>query len=83
MVLANGQHVKFGPSEWDVVEGFLYPQTKRVKGLCNKNIHHLETQWEWGECEEDIAFDDLWFAVRGGGGGTWGVLISSWQQLHD
>ena len=48
MVLANGQHVKFGPSEWDVVEGYVYPQTRKVKGLCNKNVHHLEEEWEWG-----------------------------------
>ena len=54
-----------------------------MKGLCNKNVHHLEEEWEWGECDEDIPFEDLWFAVRGGGGGTWGVLISSWHQLHD
>lgn len=83
MVLANGQHVKFGPSKWDVVEGYLYPQTRKVKGLCNKNVNHREDMWEWDECEVDIPFEDLWFAVRGGGGGTWGVLLSAWVQLHE
>ena len=82
MVLANGQHVKFGPSEWDFVEGYIYPQTTKVTGYCNKNVHHLQEKWEWGECDVDINFEDLWFAARGGGGGTWGVLISTWMQLH-
>ena len=83
MVLASGEHVKFGPAEWEHDDNFLYPQTTVVKGLCNKNVHHLESEWVWEECETDIPFADLWFAVRGGGGGTWGVVISSWQQLHD
>ena len=39
--------------------------------------------WEWGECEDAINFEDLWFAVRGGGGGTWGVVTSLYYQLHE
>ncbi|KAL7545069.1 hypothetical protein ACHAWF_008427 [Thalassiosira exigua] len=77
MVLPSGEHVKFGPSEWEEVDGYLYPQTRAVKGLCNKNINHLESEFEWGECESGVPFEDLWFAVRGGGGGTWGVVIIS------
>eukprot|EP00984_Skeletonema_dohrnii_P003162 scaffold1051_cov81-Skeletonema_dohrnii-CCMP3373.AAC.1 len=26
---------------------------------------------------------DLWYAIRGGGGGTWGVVLSMHLQLHD
>jgi hypothetical protein len=33
-----------------------------------------ETQWEWTACNESIDFQDLWFAVRGGGGGTYGIV---------
>jgi hypothetical protein len=44
-----------------------------------------EEKWIWGACPEDfgIDFGDLWFAVRGGGGGTWGVVTSVTLQLQD
>ena len=34
MVLPNGYHVKFGPTEWEdaSAEGFAYPRTKVVSG---------------------------------------------------
>jgi len=83
MVLPDGRHVKFGPTEWEQKEGMLYPQTTKVTGYCNVNVDHHESKWQWEECEEDSFWEDLWFAVRGAGGGTYGVLLSSTHQLHD
>lgn len=84
MVLPNGQHVKFGPTEWEVSEGYDVPKTTTVAGVCRTNPDEMdEDNWLWGDCSEDINFDDLWFAVRGGGGGTWGVILSMHLQLHE
>lgn len=88
MVLPTGEHVKFGPSEWLQQEGFvdhdgLYPQTVTVTGKCNANIVADESKWQWQDCEKDIPFGDLWFAVRGGGGGTYGIVTAVQYQLHD
>eukprot|EP00985_Skeletonema_marinoi_P020394 scaffold12118_cov135-Skeletonema_marinoi.AAC.2 len=88
MVLPNGAHVKFGPTEWEdaSAEGFTVPRTKFVSGVCRSNPdEHDEEKWIWERCPDDfdIDFNDLWFAVRGGGGGTWGVVTSVLLQLHD
>jgi len=88
MVLPNGVHVKFGPTEWEdaSAEGFTVPRTKVVSGVCRSNPDEQdEEKWIWERCPEDfdIDFNDLWFAVRGGGGGTWGVVTSVLLQLHD
>ena len=83
MVLANEMHVKFYPVEWENDEGFKYPRTTKVEGLCNTNIEDDELNWVWEECSNRIAFEDLWFAVRGGGGGTYGVVLSVKVQLHE
>jgi hypothetical protein len=85
MVLPNGEHVKFGPTEWEDVEGYDVPKTLSVSGVCNTNPEESEDEWEWGTCPADtnIDFDDIWFAVRGGGGGTWGVITSIHLQLHE
>lgn len=88
MVLPNAEHVKFGPAEWEDAsdDGFIAPKTTSVAGVCRSNPEELdESLWEWIECSEDmgINFDDLWFAVNGGGGGTWGVVTSIYLQLHD
>eukprot|EP00984_Skeletonema_dohrnii_P009114 scaffold3447_cov93-Skeletonema_dohrnii-CCMP3373.AAC.4 len=88
MVLPNGAHVKFGPTEWEdaSAEGFTVPRTKVVSGICRSNPdEHDEEKWIWERCPEDfgIDFNDLWFAVRGGGGGTWGVVTSVLLQLHE
>ena len=88
MVLPNGYHVKFGPTEWEdaSAEGFAVPRTTVVSGVCRSNPDEQdEEKWIWGACPEefDIDFGDLWFAVRGGGGGTWGVVTSVTLQLHD
>lgn len=90
MILPNGYHVKFGPTEWEKKEGYEYPKTIKVEGLCNRNIHHDEAKWDWVTCDEgkdrpyaNVTFADLWFAVRGGGGGSWGVLLASHINLHE
>lgn len=83
MVLANGKHVKFGPTEYERVEGMLYSQTITVGGQCNLNVVPDESAWQWGDCEEAIPFDKLWKAVRGGGGGTYGIVTSGTYQLHE
>jgi len=83
MVLPNGMHVKFGPTEWKTSAPFLYPQTTKVEGKCNHNVHEDESQWDWRRCEKEMPFDKLWFAVRGGGGGTYGVVTAVHYQLHE
>ncbi len=88
MVLPNGYHVKFGPTEWEdaSADGFVVPRTTVVSGVCRSNPDEEdEEKWIWEACPEDfdIDFYDLWFAVRGGGGGTWGVVTSATLQLHE
>lgn len=84
VVLPSGQHVKFGPTEWEDSDGYYYPKTLAVSGVCRQNPEKEdEDKWIWEECEDDIPFDDLWFATRGGGGGTFGVITSMTVQLHD
>jgi hypothetical protein len=46
-------------------------------------VHDDEAQWDWRDCETHISFDKLWFAVRGGGGGTFGTVTAVHYQLHD
>mmetsp|Transcript_18103 Transcript_18103/g.43533 ORF Transcript_18103/g.43533 Transcript_18103/m.43533 type:complete len:834 (+) Transcript_18103:86-2587(+) len=75
MVLASGDHVRFGPTDWDApVSPQIYPQTKEVSGECLNDD-------EWGECDCDIPFELLWRSVRGGGPG-YGVILSLFLQLH-
>ncbi len=88
MVLPNGHHVKFGPTEWEdaSADGFIVPHTKVVSGVCRSNPNEEdEEKWIWDDCPEDfgIDFGDLWFAVKGGGGGTWGVVTSVYLQIHE
>mmetsp|Transcript_25787 Transcript_25787/g.30393 ORF Transcript_25787/g.30393 Transcript_25787/m.30393 type:complete len:701 (+) Transcript_25787:109-2211(+) len=84
MVLPNGNHVRFGPTAWQKETNYLYPKTIQVTGECNKNyVSTDEEDWRWTECEDAINFDDLWFATLGGGGGTWGIVLSIHYQLHN
>lgn len=84
MILPNGHHVRFGPTAWEDDSSFLYPKTTQVSGVCNDNpSEEDESMWTWKACPEDIDFAGLWYAVRGGGGGTWGVVLSAHLQLHD
>jgi FAD/FMN-containing dehydrogenase len=83
MVLPKGMHVRFGPTAWDPKAGMMYPQTKVVTGYCNKGDLEDESAWDWQECDEDISFMDLWYAVRGGGGGSYGVITAIYYQLHE
>jgi len=80
MVLPDGAHVKFGPAEWTTG---MFPQTRAVKGQCNRNIVLDESKWAWEDCKAAVPWEDLWFATRGGGGGTWGVVTAVHLQLHD
>jgi len=85
-VLPNGQHVIFGPSEWEEDKAYTVPKTTKVSGLCNDKPQETdEKNWDWKSCPKDVEdmFHDLWFAFRGGGGGTWGVVLSIHVQLHD
>jgi len=82
MVLPLGHHVRFGPTEWETVEGFDYPKTTKVQGVCNTNPASPESDWVWEPCSDEIDFDGLWFAVCGGGGGTYGIVTSIQFQLH-
>lgn len=81
MVLPDGTHVKFGPTQWTT--GTIFPQTRTVKGHCNRNVVLEESKWVWEDCKAVVPWEDLWFAVRGGGGGTWGVVTAVHYQLHD
>ena len=89
MVLSNGKHVRFMPSSWtndSNVTGKIYPQTLTVSGECNQNPVADETKWHWEPCDDLgllVTFKDLWFAVRGGGGGTYGIVTSVYYQLHE
>eukprot|EP00438_Fugacium_kawagutii_P023240 Skav204744 [mRNA] locus=scaffold1013:5402:7784:+ [translate_table: standard] len=86
MVLSNGKHVRFMPSNWTNVSGKIYPQTLSVSGECNQNPVADETKWHWEPCDDaglPVTFKDLWFAVRGGGGGTYGIVTSVYYQLHE
>lgn len=67
MVLADGSHVKFGPSKWVAEAGYVYPRTTEVTGYCNSNVVDDEAKWHWSKCPKAIVFEDLWFALRGGG----------------
>lgn len=70
LVLADGRHVKLHPTEWEDVEGYIYPKTTKVDGFCNTNtVTEDESEWNWEPCKEPAPpFEDLWFAIRGGGG---------------
>ena len=88
MVLPNGHHVRFGPTKWEdaSADGYSVPKTIGVSGLCSSNPEEQdEEKWEWDSCPDGfgIDFNDLWYAVRGGGGGTWGVVTSLYLQLHE
>jgi len=82
MVLPDGEHVKFGPSQWVTQQGMLYPQTTKLDGHCNAHVDKDESKWSWVPCRQAIDFAALWFAVRGGGGGTYGVVTAVHYQLH-
>ena len=76
--------MRFGPTAWEDREGGIYPTTTEVTGYCNARPEEEdESLWEWAECEGEIDFADLWYAVRGGGGGTFGIVTSLYYQLHD
>lgn len=84
MVLPDTRFVRFGPSAWKQAEGDqLYPQTTKVTGFCHEGDISDEASWNWVDCDKEVDFASLWFAVRGGGGGSYGVVTSIYYQLHD
>lgn len=91
MVLANGEHIKFAPTAFDnststgTGTGNIYPFTTNVTGYCNANLTADEADWSWETCDPGrvpVPFEDLWYAVRGGGGGAYGVVTHVTYQLH-
>lgn len=83
MVLPSGLHVRFGPTDWETNNDMMYPRTIAITGYCNNGDLSDEDSWDWQECgKRRINFHDLWFAVRGGGGGSYGVITSIYYQLH-
>ena len=60
-------------------------QTKKVTAWCNANVSSDEAEWDWQPCTNEelsgVSPEDLWKALRGGGGGTYGVVLSTKYQL--
>jgi len=83
MVLPSGDHVRLSPSSWESSEQYLYPSITKVSGECRSNVDEdNELLWEWEPCAV-ADWSDLWFAVLGGGGGTFGIVTSMYHQLHE
>merc|ERR1712238_331352 len=81
-VLPTGHHVRFGPTQYEEEEGYLYPTVTKVSGGCNDNPSgEYESDWIWTTCPDTINFDDLWYAFLGGGGGSYGIVTSVYLQL--
>ena len=76
MVLPSGKHVRFGPTKWEKKDGKMCPLTTHVEGYCNAGDLSDEELWVWQECSDNIDFHGLWFAVRGCGGGSYGLITS-------
>ena len=71
MVTADGQHIKFGPTSWEEAdEEGAVPKTTKVSGVCN-------IEGEWKNCPNPPKFEDLWKAMRGGGGGKMRIKATS------
>ena len=85
LVLPSGTHVRFGPTDWEEETDRMYPVTTKVTGYCNMGDLSDEDSWDWQDCSDgdNIDFHDLWYAVRGGGGGAYGVVTSVYYQLHE
>jgi len=84
LALPDGTHVRVFPSEWEDVDGYIYPQTTRVIALCNVNVVADESKWDWQPCDNlAVSPEDIWMAVRGGGGGTYAITLSVKYQLFD
>ena len=68
MVTPDGEHVRFGPTQWILDSNFIYPQTTKVSGVCNENpFVDNRNEWKWKPCKNNQYFEHLWKAVRGSG----------------
>jgi len=84
VALPSGHHVRVFPTKWDDTEDFITPQTTKVTALCNSNIVANEDDWDWHSCTDlSVSPEDLWMALRGGGGGTYGITLSVKYQLFE
>jgi len=55
-----------------------------VTALCNSNVVANEDDWDWQPCTDlGVSPEDLWMALRGGGGGTYGITLSVKYQLFE
>lgn len=80
MVLSQGEHVKFGPTKWNPPVGRAAPRTTKVNGECCMAYENAKCSM-WKDCDEsyvsDATFEDLWFAMRGRGGGEMSRMNSN------
>ena len=85
VALPSGHHVRVFPTEWDDDNNdYITPQTTKVTALCNSNVVANEDDWDWQPCTDlDVSPEDLWMALRGGGGGTYGITLSVKYQLFE
>merc|ERR1712238_321272 len=64
-----------------------YPTTTEVSGRCATSNSDLDSfgNYLFERCSDDtdINFDDLWFAMLGGGGGTYGIVTVMSIQLQE
>lgn len=55
-----------------------------MTALCNSNVVANEDDWDWQPCTDlGVSPEDLWMALRGGGGGTYGITLSVKYQLFE
>ena len=84
VALPSGHHVRVFPTKWEDDKDFITPQTTKVTALCNNNVVANEDDWHWQPCTNlDVSPEDLWMALRGGGGGTYGITLSVKYQLFE
>eukprot|EP00913_Durusdinium_trenchii_P021905 g20583.t1 len=59
---------------------------RRLEDSRRTALEAEASNWQWEPCDDvglPVTFKQLWFAVRGGGGGTYGIVTSVYYQLHE